>query len=178
MYHYFQLFFLFHFHFHFPNHRQFFDLQLILQKAGFLKSIKFSEKLIVNESRFEKKGIVFLGDYVDRGKQSLEVISLLFALKCSFPEKVIILRGNHETRKISQSYGFFMECKQKYQNNKKKKSLLDSSLKGIGRQLCIYVLIYWFLWRILLLTSECGHNLHSFLIVLKDFNFNMPWNCI
>ena len=126
--------------FGFSNRRQFFDLQLILQKAGFLKSIKFSEKLIVNESRFEKKGIVFLGDYVDRGRQSLEVISLLFALKCSFPRKVIILRGNHETRKISQSYGFFMECKQKYQNRAKKKSLLDSSLKGIGIVFCVHFL--------------------------------------
>mmetsp|Transcript_38240 Transcript_38240/g.33792 ORF Transcript_38240/g.33792 Transcript_38240/m.33792 type:complete len:324 (-) Transcript_38240:484-1455(-) len=57
---------------------------------------------------------LFLGDYVDRGKQSLESICLLLAYKLKYAENFFILRGNHECASINRIYGFFDECKRRY----------------------------------------------------------------
>lgn len=53
---------------------------------------------------------IFNGDFVDRGKHQIEVVGLLMALKCLFPEKVWLVRGNHEDRSMNKKYGFADEC--------------------------------------------------------------------
>lgn len=60
-----------------------------------------------------KQKYVFLGDYVDRGKHSLEVICLLLILKYLYPKEMILLRGNHESREMIKMYGFSEDCKKK-----------------------------------------------------------------
>ena len=78
-------------------HGQYTDLIRMFEMCGFPPSANF----------------LFLGDYVDRGKQSLETILLLFCYKLKFPENFFMLRGNHECANVTRVYGFYDECKRR-----------------------------------------------------------------
>ena len=55
-----------------------------------------------------------MGDYVDRGKNSIETLCLLLAFKVRYPSMMHLLRGNHECQRITRIYGFYEEVRRRY----------------------------------------------------------------
>jgi serine/threonine-protein phosphatase 2B catalytic subunit len=71
-------------------HGQYYDVCNMLNKAGSPGSINY----------------LFLGDYVDRGVFGIQVMLLLLSLKINYPKKIILLRGNHESRSMTENFSF------------------------------------------------------------------------
>ncbi|KAL4462755.1 hypothetical protein ABPG72_019591 [Tetrahymena utriculariae] len=109
-------------------HGQFYDLLELFQKGGEIPATNY----------------IFIGDFVDRGHNSVETIEYLLCLKLKYPGNITLLRGNHESRQITSAYGFFDEISRKYGNSNPWKIFTDLfdhlSLAAIidGVVLCIH----------------------------------------
>lgn len=79
-------------------HGQYYDLLNMISKAGEPGTLNY----------------LFLGDYVDRGILGIEVVLLLFAIKLTETKSVVLLRGNHESRNMTESFTFREEVLEKY----------------------------------------------------------------
>merc|ERR1719272_1541397 len=79
-------------------HGQYFDLLKLLEVGGMPGVTQY----------------IFLGDYVDRGSFSVEVVALMYAFKIKYPKRVRMLRGNHECRQMTAFFNFRDECEHKY----------------------------------------------------------------
>eukprot|EP00299_Pterocystis_sp_00344_P001285 c11118_g1_i1.p1 GENE.c11118_g1_i1~~c11118_g1_i1.p1 ORF type:complete len:314 (+),score=51.60 c11118_g1_i1:40-981(+) len=79
-------------------HGQFYDLQELFKRGGECPDTNY----------------LFMGDFVDRGFHSVETFLLLLALKVRYPDRITLIRGNHESREITQVYGFYDECLRKF----------------------------------------------------------------
>lgn len=79
-------------------HGQFMDLKELLRICGAPPETNY----------------LFLGNYVNRGHMSVRAMTLMLLYKIRYRERVVLLRGNHESRKITQVYGLFDECVRTY----------------------------------------------------------------
>lgn len=80
------------------THGQYYDLCHMLDKAGGPDEVNY----------------LFLGDYVDRGIYGTEVMLLLLSIKLCYPRTTVLLRGNHESRSMTETFTFRQEVIDRY----------------------------------------------------------------
>jgi serine/threonine-protein phosphatase 2B catalytic subunit len=113
-------------------HGQFYDMIHMFEK-------------VVDQRNLPKSNMLFLGDYVDRGNYSIEVCIFLYCLKINFPNEVIMLRGNHESRAMTEHFTFREEVLKKYDNDENVYELFIESFEAMpiaadvnGDYLCMH----------------------------------------
>ena len=99
---------------------EFKDVLIIGDTHGFIES---TIRIVRSFLKEQVTSLIFLGDYVDRGKHSLVNLSFILSLMIAFPSNVLVLRGNHEDFEINQVYGFHDELLSYYNYNDFKKML-------------------------------------------------------
>ena len=113
-------------------HGQYYDLIHMFEK-------------VVDKRQLPKTNMLFLGDYVDRGLYSIEVCIFLFALKVCYPQEIKLLRGNHESRSMTEHFTFREEVLQKYDGDESIYELFIESFEAMpisadvnGDYLCMH----------------------------------------
>lgn len=79
-------------------HGQFYDLQELFEVGGEVPSSNY----------------IFMGDFVDQSFHSVETFRLLLAINLRYPERITLIRGNHESRHVSMRCGFCDEWLRNY----------------------------------------------------------------
>lgn len=112
-------------------HGQFADLLRFFKSYG----VPDDDHQFERKSDIEALDYLFLGNYVDRGTNSLEVICLLLALKIKFPEHIHLLRGSHEDRKINIAEGLYTECQQRLKEEPEAPNSIYNKLNDVFENL-------------------------------------------
>lgn len=113
-------------------HGQFFDLIHMFEK-------------VIDKRNLPNCNLLFLGDYVDRGNYSIEVCIFLYALKINYPNEIKMLRGNHESRAMTEHFTFREEVMEKYNGDESVYELFIESFEAMpiaadvnGDYLCMH----------------------------------------
>jgi serine/threonine-protein phosphatase 4 catalytic subunit len=95
-------------------HGQFFDMMELFKVGGMCPDTNYLFMGALHLPLMSLRVESFIGDFVDRGFYSVETFLLLLALKVRHPDRITLIRGNHESRQITQVYGFYDECVRKF----------------------------------------------------------------
>ena len=100
---------------------------------------------VVDSRNLPSCNMLFLGDYVDRGNYSIEVITFLYCLKINFPQEITMLRGNHESSAMTEHFTFRDEVIRKYDGDESVYNLFVESFEALpiaadvnGDYLCMH----------------------------------------
>ncbi|CRG94858.1 protein phosphatase containing kelch-like domains, putative [Plasmodium gallinaceum] len=138
-------------------HGQYYDLMRLFQLYKCPVEEDLGEKLNAIGD-IDSNDYLFLGDYVDRGSNSLEVICLLFALKCKYPKQIHLIRGNHEDMAINSLYGFQEECKRRLKEDVTDKASCWAQINQVFEWLPIGAIVEE---KILCVHGGIGKSIHQ-----------------
>ncbi len=106
-----------------------------------LKQILETYNILPRLLKGEKLRLIFLGDYVDKGKESLKVLLFLLELHKQFPDNIILIRGNHEDKTINSRDGFYNEIQEKYGINISTNKACQDSIQQLFEQLPYFAIL-------------------------------------
>lgn len=138
-------------------HGQYYDLMRLFQLYKSPVEEDLGEKLNAIGD-IDSNDYLFLGDYVDRGSNSLEIICLLFALKCKYPKQIHMIRGNHEDQLINSLYGFQEECRRRLKEDVMDKNSVWSQINQVFEWLPIGAIVEG---KILCVHGGIGKSIHK-----------------